>query len=63
MFFTKAFCVIVLFLIYANFSIADRPNYLTEEDFAKARLISSATNGTIFNLPRYDKNHPVRNEE
>lgn len=65
MFFAKLFCATLLFALCACSSVADRPNYLTEEEFAKARLIrSQAVNGTIFNPPHYDKKqHLVRINE
>lgn len=56
----KVCCVTLLFVIYVCLSTADqRPNYLTEEDFAKARLLkSTAINGTTFTPPNYRKEHP-----
>lgn len=56
---TKAFSVTLLFVFYVRCSVADRPNYLTDEDFAKARLLPAAANGTIFTLPQYGKDRPV----
>lgn len=61
MFYTKALCVTLLLKFYVACSVADRPNYLTDEDFAKARLIpSAAVNGTVFFPPNYKKDHLVR---
>lgn len=56
---TKECCVIILLVIYVCSSTANqRPNYLTEEDFAKARLIrSAAINGTFSTPPNYRKDH------
>ncbi|KAJ6648309.1 Zinc metalloproteinase nas-7 [Pseudolycoriella hygida] len=53
------FSVKILFLILCViFSVADRPNYLTDEDFAKARLLpSAAINGTDLMPPEYERNH------
>lgn len=57
----KAFCVSLIFVIYLRHTEAERPNYLTEEDFAKARLIpSAAVNGTGFTPPQYRQDRPVR---
>lgn len=60
MIYIRTCCVAILFVIYACLSNADqRPNYLTDEDFAKARLIrSAAINGTITTPPNYRKDHP-----
>lgn len=60
MFCTKTFGVTLFFVLSARCSIADRPNYLTDEDFVKARLLPSASNGTIFTPPHYRKDQPVR---
>ncbi|XP_037032940.1 zinc metalloproteinase nas-8-like [Bradysia coprophila] len=60
MVYTKTCCVTILFVIYVCSSAANqRPNYLTDEDFAKARLIQSAAiNGTMFTPPNYRKDQP-----
>lgn len=63
MFCTKAFLVTLLFVLYSQCSVADRLNYLTDEDFAKARLLpSAAINGTTFTPPQYRRDYTVSNE-
>lgn len=57
----KTLCATLLFVFYVCRSVADRPNYLTDEDFARARLLqSTAVNGTITLPPNYRKDHRVR---
>lgn len=56
----KVICASLILAIYVCHSVADRPRYLTEEEFAIARLIpSAAVNGTVFLPPEYRKDHPV----
>ena len=48
------------FLLIAIIIILARPNYLTEEDFARGRLLSDTpVNGTVFNPPHHPVEFPV----
>jgi hypothetical protein len=60
MLFAKLFCVALVFVAQASSSaVPARPNYLTEEDFARAKLLPPVgLNGTIFDPPHHEVKRP-----
>lgn len=53
----------LLFLLYTRYSVSERPNYLTEEDFEKARLQIQTERFAVTNGSNVHHPHPEMDME